>query len=279
MSKARIWTIGTVALVLVLLIAGWELGISPMLTSVSAAQAQAATIQQSNAAGQAQLASLEVQYKGISKLKKALNKLRLSIPEDESASVFLNELATLCSENGVTLSSITLANATLYTAPAAAATTTPATDASSSDTPAPTTSAATTSPTTTTTGANGLVLIPVVIVVKGGFDAARDFADAAQQGSRLLYASQIEYSTNTDGTTVTITGNIFAMQGTSDSIPVKVKTLPNSTATPTPTLTPTPTPTSSATTSSSKSGSNTSPSTAPTTAPAATPDPTDTPTS
>jgi Tfp pilus assembly protein PilO len=282
MSTARIWTIGTVALVLVLLISGWTLGISPTLASVSAAQAQAATIRQSNVAGQTQLASLQVQYKGIAKLKKSLDKLRGSIPEDEGASAFLNEIATLCGTYGVTLTTITLANATLYVDPAAAAAAAAAPAPTSTDTPAPaaTTAPAATPATTPAAGTNGLVIIPVSIVVKGNFDAVRDFADAAQNGERLLYASQIEYATTSDGTSATITGDIFALQGTSDSAPVKVKTLPNSTATPTPTMTPTPTPTptKSTTTSGTKSGSTT-PSTAPTTDPTTDPTPDPDPTS
>jgi Tfp pilus assembly protein PilO len=258
--------------VLVLLIAGWTLGISPTLASVSAAQAQAATIRQSNLAGQTQLASLQVQYKAIAKLKKSLDKLRGSIPEDEGASAFLNEIATLCGTYGVTLSTITLANATLYVDPAAAAAAAPAAAGTSTDTPAPaaTTAPVTTPATTPAAGTNGLVIIPVSIVVKGSFDAVRDFADAAQNGTRLLYASQIDYAAS-DETSVSITGDIFALQGTSDSAPVKVKTLPDSTATPTPTMTPTPTPT--PTKSTTKSGSTT-PSTAPTDTP--TPTPTDT---
>jgi len=273
------WTLGTVALVLVLLIAGWSLGISPTLTSVSAAQAQAATIRQSNVAGQTQLANLQVQYKGLPKLKKALDKLRESIPEDEGASAFLNEIATLCGTNGVELSAITLANATLYVDPAAAAAAAaaPATG-TSTDTPAPTatpTAPVATTP-TTATGSNGLVLIPVTISVTGPFDNVRDFIDAAQNGTRLLYASQAEYAVTSAGTVGTITGDIFALKGTSDSAPVTVKTLPDSTATPTATPTPTPTPTNSTTTSSAKTG-NTAPSTAPTTAPTATPTPSDPP--
>ena len=274
MSKIRMWTIGTVALVLVLLIAGWSLGISPALASVSAAQAQAATIRQSNVAAQTQLANLQAQYKGLPKLKKALNKLRESIPEDEGASAFLNEIATLCASNGVSLTSITIANATLYVDPATAAAAAAAPAAgTSTDTPAP--SATPTAPvaaaTPTTSATNGLILIPVIISVTGPFDAVRDFVDAAQNGPRLLYASQAEYSSNTTGTAATLTGDIFALKGTSDSVPTKVTTLPDST--PTPTATPTPTPTSTATNSTTKTGSNTAPSTSPSTAPTPSPTP------
>jgi Tfp pilus assembly protein PilO len=281
MSKTRIWTIGAVALVLVLLIAGWELGVSPTLTSITAANSQTATIQTGNAASQAQLANLQVQFKGISKLKKALAKLRESIPEDEGASAFLNEMATMCSTSGVSLTTITLAAATVYDAPTSA--TAPAatgTDATSTETPAPA-AAATTTPAATTpaASASGLVMIPVTISVTGAFDAVRDFVDLAQNGTRLLYASQVDYSSGTDGTvSATITGSIFALQGTSDTPTQKVSTLPDSTPTPTATPTPTPTPTSTTTSTTTKSGSNAAP-VAPPAAPVVTPAPTDTPTS
>jgi Tfp pilus assembly protein PilO len=249
-----------------MLIAGWELGISPTLTNISAANAQTTTIENTNAASRAQLANLQLQFKGISKFKKSLNKLRESIPENEGASDFLNEISALCGSTGVTLSSITLASATLYVDPTAVAA--PPAAADTTTTPAP--SAAPTTPAVTTpTVGNGLVLIPVVILVTGPFDAVRDFVDAAQQGTRLLYSASADISISSDGsTTATITGDIFALQGTSDASP-KQKLAPIPTSTGTPTATPTPTNTT--TTSSSKSGSNTSPSTAPSTTPSPAP--------
>lgn len=274
MSKTRMWGIGAVVLVLIMLIAGWELGISPTLTAITAANTQSTTIQSTNAASQAKLANLAVQFKGLNKFKKSLNKLRESIPENEGASGFLNEIAELCGSSGVTLASLSLASATVYVDPSVAA---PAASADATTTPAPSAPATTPATTTPTPSAgSGLVLIPVTFVVKGSLDAVRDFVDAAQHGARLLYSSQVDFSTGTDGVTnATITGDIFALKGTSDAAPVKkVPTLPNST--PTPTATPTPTPT--ATTSSQRAPlppATQPPVTSPTTDPI--PDPTATP--
>jgi Tfp pilus assembly protein PilO len=280
MNNTRIWTIGAIVLVFVMLIAGYELGISPTLTAITAANVQATTIQSGNAASQSKLASLQVQFKGLSKFKKALTKLRVSIPEDEDASNFLNEIAALCAIYNVSLTSVTLGGATAYVDPNAAATTPAAGASTDSQTPAPAATAATTTTTTTTTGTNGLVLIPVSVVVSGAFDSVRDFMDATQDGPRLLYAATADLSTGSDGTTTgTLTGDIFVLQGTSDAVTApKATTLPTSTATPTATATPTPT--AKATTSSTKSGStNTTPSTAPTTSPTTVPTPDPTPTS
>jgi Tfp pilus assembly protein PilO len=242
---------------LVVVIAGWTLGISPILDQITAANTQTTTIQTGNAATQAQLANLRVQFAGIGKLRAKLNALRLSVPEAAAASAFLDEVAALAAQTGVTVQSVTIASAALYTAPAAADTTT--TPADGTATPSPTPSATTPVGATPTTTAGGLVLVPVTVSVMGGFDATRDFAGALQTGSRLITVSSVGISTDDSagGDVASITGNIFTLQGTSDVAATKKAptTTPTSTATPTATATPTPTATATASSSTSKSGS------------------------
>jgi Tfp pilus assembly protein PilO len=270
MSKQRTWIIGAVAAMAVVLIAAYMLGISPILSQISAANAQTATITTSNTESQAQLASLKTQFAGIGKLKASLNKLRGSIPESEGASTFFNELTALSATYSVTVTSLTLANATIYVDPAAAAAIATGT-ATQTPSPSPTTATTTPAPTTTT---SGLVLVPVTLSVSGTFDNVRAFVGAVQTGTRLFYITSASLSSAPDGTaSASLNGDMFTLQGTSDVV-TKPKLVPTPTPTVTPTASPTPTPTA------SKAAAKTSPSTAPTTAPTTppvTPSPTDTP--
>jgi Tfp pilus assembly protein PilO len=278
MSKTRLWVLGALALMLVVVVGGWTLGISPVFSQISAADTQLAATQSSTQSSQAQLATLKVQYASISKFKKKLNALRLSIPETQSASVFINELSALGASSGVSLQNVTLASATLYAA-AAPDTTAPANSTNTTATPAPTATAAatgTTPPAATTTTSSGLVLIPVTITITGPLEATRLFTGAVQTGSRLFLVSNVNYSVTGGISDTTITGDIFTLKGTSDPSP-KAKLVPTPTPTATPTATPTPTPTPTATKAAAKSGTTGGSTTATVTSPAPTASPTPSP--
>jgi hypothetical protein len=250
MSKTRVWVLGVVAAMLVVVIGGWVLGISPIFTQITEADAQTTSIQSANAYSQAQLASLKTQFAGISKLRTNLDALRLSVPEEQAASSFLDEVNALSGKAGTVVQSVTISDATLYTAPPVAGAT--GTDATTS-TPAPSASPATTVPTTPIVTASGLVLIPVIVTVKGTLAQDQSFFGALQTGSRLFVSSNLVISTDASSGTVTsaVTGDIFTLQGSSDPSPSGSSTpTDDSTATPTPTATPTATPTPTSTASS-----------------------------
>lgn len=275
MSTTRIWIFGMVAAMLVIVIAGWTLGISPILTQVTAANSQTATIQTSNTATQTQLASLRVQFAGIDKLRSKLAALRLSVPEAQAASDFITEVTDLAATEGVTVKSVSIANATLYVSPDAAAAVAPAAGTSTATptaTPAPTTPAPATMPTPT----GGLVLVPIVVSVSGSFDADKAFVGALQEGSRLIVMSTLGMSTDSGsgGVMAVVNGDIFTQQGTSDVVSNVKAPTSTSTVTPTATATPTPTPTPTATKAATKTGTTGGTTTATGTNPA----PTDTPT-
>jgi hypothetical protein len=241
MNIDRLWVIAAVAGMIVVAVAGWFVGISPIVSQVSATNAQLTSTTTANASSELRLAVLKTQFATIGKLRKSLDSLRVSIPEEADASEFVEELNTLSAEYGVSLTSITINAATVYAAPVAAAP--PATTGTTSTptpTPTPTATPATAPATTTTVPTSGLVLIPVVIVVAGTFDAVRDFDGAVQGGPRLFLATSAEISADvataadSGAVTGTLTGDVFTIAGTSP---------PTKSHTPTPTATPTPTPT------------------------------------
>ena len=249
MNMDRIWVLGAVAAMIVIALAGWFVGISPVVAQAAASDQQVASVTEANTNSEAQLALLKEQYANIGPLQKSLDSLRLSIPEGAAASAFLQELDDLSAAEGVTITAVTIASATVYQAPGAAAASAAATTTTTS-TPAPTpTPAATTAPVTTAPSTAGqLVQIPVQITVSGSFDAVRDFIGAVQKGSRLYLATTADINQSGTDANASISGYIFTLQGTSNpsksstSTPTPTPTpTPTSTLTPTPTATPTPT--------------------------------------
>jgi Tfp pilus assembly protein PilO len=240
MNTDRLWVIAAVVGMVVVALAGWFVGISPIVAQAAAADASATSTAADNQASETKLALLKTQYAGIGKLQKSLDSLRESIPEEANASVFLQELNALSAEYGVTLTSVTVNAATVYKAVTPAATAMPSTD-TSTPTPSPTpTAPATTTPQATTVPTTGLVLVPVVIAATGTFDAVKAFIGAVQSGPRLYLATSAAISYGTGVYTGTLSGDIFTVVGT--STPTKAKT-PAPVPTPTPTATPTATPT------------------------------------
>jgi Tfp pilus assembly protein PilO len=241
MNKTRTWVAGAIALALAIVVGGYLVGISPVMDQIAAANAQKTTIQTQNAVSSANLASLKTQFAGIGKLKSKLTALRKSVPELAGASSFLDELTALSATYGVTVTSLTLADASIYVDPTAVAAVPP--PAADGSTPAATTTAPT--PTAPSVATPGLVLIPVALSVSGAFNNVRDFIGAVQTGSRLFFISSTSLSIDSTGTaSATLTGDVFSLQGTSDAPKKSVTTpAPIATTTPTPTATPTPTPT------------------------------------
>lgn len=237
MSRNRLWVTAAVAGMLVIAVAGWFLGISPVLDQAQAANTQVSTINSTNAASVATLASLKQQFADLGTQQTALDGLRASIPEDADSAAFLQELNTLSAAHNVTLTSVTVATATVYQAPVSTVTPAPSADAASTPSATPTTAPAAGSTVPVSTGGS-LVMVPVTIAASGAFNDVRDFVGAVQAGTRLYFAATVSISSGSNGVfTASLTGDIFTLQGTSDAAKA-----PKAAATPAPTDTSTPTP-------------------------------------
>ncbi|HEX4392382.1 MAG TPA: hypothetical protein VH084_12720 [Mycobacterium sp.] len=244
MNSDRLWVIAAVAVMVVIAIGGWFVGVSPIVAQGAAADSQTASINQANSANQAKVALLKKQFAHIAKFQNKLDKLRLSIPEQTQASAFLAEVNALCQKDSVTLASLTIASSTIYQAPTTKTTSADSsTTSTATPTPTPTPSTPTATPGSTTGASAGqLVQIPVQITVGGSISQVVDFMGDVQLAARLYLAagSGLSYSP-TDGTYQgSLTGFLFTLQGTSDQ-PNATTPTDTSTATPTPTAIPTPT--------------------------------------
>ncbi|HEV7564864.1 MAG TPA: hypothetical protein VGO31_02770 [Microbacteriaceae bacterium] len=269
MDKNRLWLIGLVAVMVVVVALGWLLGIQPQLAAAAAADQQRATVQAENAANEAVLAKLKKDYSSIDELKKQLVSLRQSVPASSEISAFVTELDTLAGAHQATVKTISVSDAEPYKPPAVLApapTSAASPSASPTATPAPVAAApvAPTAPAAVTnskiTAAN-FIAIPIQLSITGTYANVLDFVNGLQMGPRLFLVTAFSTTASTDPTAgagaidSTVGGFVYvvldanaaaAKAATPTPTPTpKPKSTPKSTATPTPTSpsTPTTTPT------------------------------------
>ena len=198
MDAKRLWTIGAVLAMVVVVAAGWFLGIQPQLTEASTASQNLATAQTQNAAAANSLAKLKADHEGIAELKKSVESLRQSVPSSAQLSAFVTELDLLGGEHQVEVKSISVSDAKPYTPPAPVAVApAPGTPAAPTASPSPSPSSAPvasapmapTAPAVVTnpriTAAN-FVAIPVALKVSGTYSKVLDFVKGLQAGERLF---------------------------------------------------------------------------------------------
>ncbi len=184
MKKSRIWVIGAMLAILVIVAGGWLLGIAPQLAIANTANIDRANAVLANTRNQVILAKLKKDYENIDALKNQLATLRDAVPPKADISAFVTELNTLAGAHKVTLKTITVSDAKPYT---------PATQASS--TASTTSNSPQTNPKITTAN---FVIIPVQISVSGDYGNVLDFVNDIQMGRRLILVSSLSTTGSTD---------------------------------------------------------------------------------
>ena len=215
MDAKRLWTIGAVLAMVVVVVAGWFLGIQPQLAEANTASQNLATARAQNVAGANSLAKLKADHEGIAELKKSVDSLRQSVPSSAQLSAFVTELDLLGGEHQVQVKSISVSDAKPYTppapvavAPAAGTAAAPAASPSPSPSSAPVASApvAPMAPAVVTnpkiTAAN-FVAIPVALQVTGSYSKVLDFVKGLQVGERLFLVTTFATTESKEPTSAT----------------------------------------------------------------------------
>ncbi|TXN30302.1 hypothetical protein [Lacisediminihabitans profunda] len=230
MDRNRLWIIGTVAVMLVVVVAGWFLGIQPQLNAASAASQNLTTVKSQNAASERQLVALKSDFKGMGELTKKVTSLRKSVPSSAQLSTFVTEIDSLSSQYGVAVKTITVSDAKAYTPPVTVVA--PAPGATPSPTPSPSASAApvvvgpvapeapalVTNPKIT---AANFIAIPIDVAISGPYSNVLNFVKGLQTGQRLFLVTNLTTappSTKTaQGVEATVKGLVYVLlaQGTS----------------------------------------------------------------
>lgn len=225
MDKNRIWTIGSVLLIVAVLGLGFLLGVQPQLSAVATANTERAAVDATNAAAEVKLAALKEQFEGIDELKAELAPLVESVPTGANAPELVDQLDALGKSVGVTLTAITVADAQPYTpveaaapapVPEADATTEPASADTAAVVPAPV-------PVSPAAGApplaNPLVtpgnvaVLQVQVSVKGSYAQVLDYVNGLQSGKRLFLVTTLNttaLSENDGIVDATVGGLVYA---------------------------------------------------------------------
>lgn len=173
MNKDKLWTVGAVFVMVVIVGGGWLLGVQPQLTTAANADRTRVSVEAQNSTNEALLVRLKRDYQGIDVLRQQLASLRVAIPADAQMSMFVNELNTLASTHKVTVKSITVNDAKPF-----AIAGTPGAGGQKA-------------PTNPKINPANFVVIPVQFSVTGTYAKVLDFVHDVQMGPRLFLVATL----------------------------------------------------------------------------------------
>lgn len=220
MDRNRLWVIGSVLVMALILAGGWVVGIQPQLAAIADADAQKAAVDGTNARNLQVLEQLKKDSADLPKLTSRLAELAASVPDGSSIPTFTDQLNALYTSSHVICVDQAFADAVAYkpVVPAAAAPVAP----SGSSTPAPTATPTPTPavPTAAPAGvppvANALITSqnfaaqPVTITVRGQYADILSFVNGLQTGPRLFLVTALSTAptTGTDAAPGSLDGKI-----------------------------------------------------------------------
>lgn len=221
MNTSRVWTLGAVAAVVVVVAGAVGLGVQPALAAASAAESSTQQTDAQSATAQVELARLSRLSALSSDLEATNNRYRRAVTGSLRLSTFSQQVRDTAALDGVTLVSLDPGTAKPY-APLAAPVAAPAAS-SSSATPAPGATAAPTAPvitpgqfggTSPLITAGNFTVIPVTVSVTGTESASVQFASDLQHMNRLFAVDTVSYTLGTNGqpSATILSGSIYALQ-------------------------------------------------------------------
>jgi Tfp pilus assembly protein PilO len=166
----RLWAIITAFVCVLLLGAGWFLGVEPRLAAADRANEQRQTIEAQNNVARAEILRLQKAEDNRAQLETQLADLRAAVPAGVDGSGFLSALDQIVAANGVVLASVSLSDPIAYVPPAEGEFS-PLTD------PAIT--------------AENFVAVPVKIAVGGTNDQVLAFLASLQSEKRLILVNEV----------------------------------------------------------------------------------------
>jgi Tfp pilus assembly protein PilO len=218
-NSNRIWVIGSVTVMIIVLLAGWFLGVEPNLAAAAASDTERVGIEGQNAAKQAEIAALTEQNKNLDDIEAQYKELQKSIPASSNTAAFITGLDGLAASAGVQVVGITVGTPKAYTVPAsaaaaAAAANAPAPDPSSTAVPAPPIAVGSVAATSPLITPDDFVGIDVGVDLVGSYQAVLSFVNGLQSGSRLVLVTGFTSTANADTADVTahIDGMIYVIK-------------------------------------------------------------------
>lgn len=203
MDKNRIFLIGAVLAMAVIVLFGFLVGVQPQLAAATAAHENAAAARAKNAASADGLAVLKRDYATLDVLKQQRDALRQAIPSGTDMSSFIAEIHSLEVAHGVTLTAFTVTDGQAYlpakaAAPAAAPAASPAASPAAAAGPA------------SSAGVNSknFTLMPIQLTVTGQYGKVLDFVHGLQTGTRLMLVTTFSSSAVAAGSSPDVSASI-----------------------------------------------------------------------
>lgn len=204
MNATRLWTLGTIILIVALVVGTWMIGVSPRLSEATLANDERANVEQQNLMHQATLAALQKQFEGKDQLVGELAQMQVAVPSTLELPALVNELNRLSGAAGVVVQSLTLGVPTPYVAAA---------DAPPAD-PQITAAMAGITP-------ENLLVVPLDLSVSGTYGAVMAFVSSLQTGERLILVHDLALASGamSDDAAVefTLSGQLFVLMEASEA--------------------------------------------------------------
>ena len=229
MTGNRLWAVGVVVGVIIIVVLGWIVGISPALSQAAQAAVQIQSVTDQNTALSATATKLQAEFATLPEMTSKLTALQAEFPDSADLDGWLSQLQGLAQATGVTITTFTAGQAASYGGPAAAAaaaapaspTASPSASPSPTPTPTPTPGAGAAAPVAAAAGqqpsaslAPRLFTIPVVIGITGSTDQMLAFTNASQLNARYFLATgfAVVKATPPGLATATLTGSVFVVR-------------------------------------------------------------------
>jgi hypothetical protein len=201
--------VGSFVIVIIVLV-GWSLGISPKLAEADATAAQQRIVETQNIAQQAALVVLREQFAQLEILRADYGTLQTSIPGSTKGDEFIDQLTAAAEATGVIILSVSLGEPQAYVPsgePAAPESSDTEPVAGAPDTGATGSGAA--SGATTLIGT--LFTVGIAVSVAGPSKNVYNFVAAMQEGSRLFMVNNTTFSAGGETPTGTLSGHILVV--------------------------------------------------------------------
>ena len=196
MVTNRLWIIGTVIVIALMLFGTYILAVAPLIASASANAAETTSVRAQNAAHEVTLADLKEKFANIDELEKQLKEVQEAVPPTAAQSPLVDEIGDIALANGVTVQVMTFGDPTAYVA---------------GDSTDPEVQAAAAG-----LSSGNFLVIPLEMTIEGPVSNALDFLDDLQHGKRLFLAYNVTFEGATDDPAVdlarlAIKGQIFVL--------------------------------------------------------------------
>ncbi|MBH0129935.1 hypothetical protein [Salinibacterium sp. NK8237] len=200
MTMTRLWNVVAVVAVLLILLLGYVVGVSPALTAASDSDNELLTVEATNQVKMAELDALKALAEDSDSLFADLEEFNKIVPSGHNSSVFASQLESLAAAAGVQIESIAYVTAVEALAPTEAVdTSTEAADDESETDDADTEVAEPVAPVTpTTSSVAGLVALDVSIQVTGSFEDVNKFLQSVQNNQRAFSVSSVQVDADSD---------------------------------------------------------------------------------